>query len=271
MKCLKSYKNVVCLLKYVCKFAPEMAAIKFFMIFVDVGLNCGFNVALVKIILDSIADGSPFQEVLFYIFLYSILLIVSLTMDTVYYDYIRDKACRKIHKGMHLLLFNKIRHVDLEKYDDEEFYNDFIWALERCDNQVISCFDNFMKLLTNLLLCVSYVALIIYIDFWLVLFVVIPILTNLVVGHFQNQVSYRYDVERNSIERRENYSKRIFYLKEYAKEIKSSKIGEVLTEDFKTNVDNEIDLLKRYKNKIIPLKLLMGGGTDVIQVAVLYI
>lgn len=267
----KPYRNVFRLLKYVCKFAPEVVVMKSIMMFIDIGLNYGFNVALIKIILDAIANKVDFHEVLFSIIGYSILLLLSIIMETVYGDYIFEKGMKKVHKGMHTLVFKKVQQIDLIKYDDTGFYNDYIWALEKCDNQTISSFQNFMKLLTSILLCTSYIALIIHVDKVLLIFIIVPIVTNVLVGSWLNKILYKFDIENNLVERREKYFKRVFYLKQYAKDLKSTGINDVLLNDFDETINQEISILQKYKNKIISLNLFMGSGTDVIQVSILYI
>lgn len=252
------------------KFAPEVVLMKFIMSFIDVGLNFGFNVALIKIILDAIENKTNFSHVLITILAFTLLLLLSITMDTFYNDYLYEKGVKKVHKGMHNLVFRKVCTIDLEKYDDANFYNDYIWALEKCDKQILSAFQNTMKLFTSVLLCANYITLILYIDKILLFFIIIPILTNLVIGKCLNNISYSLDVENNPLERREKYIVRIFYLKQYAKDLKSTRIKDVLLENFDDTIEQEMGILKRYKNKIIPLNLVMGGGTDVIQVAVLY-
>lgn len=270
MKTKEIITNIIGLLKYMFKFAPEVVISKFIMSLIDVGLNFGFNVALIKIILDAIEKKYNFTNVLLTIISFTLLLLLSIAMETIYKDYLYEKGTKKVHKEMHKLVFSKVCSLDLEKYDDTNFYNDYIWALEKCDKQTISAFENTMKLFTSLLICTNYLALIVYIDKFLLFFIIIPIITNLIIGKILNNLSYALDLDKNPHERREKYITRIFYLKQHAKDLKSTNLKNILLQDFNDTIDKEINIIKRYKNKIIPLNLIIGGGTDVIQVAILY-
>lgn len=56
--------------------------------------------------------------------------------------YIQTMAKLKSHKGVHSIIFQKVQEVDLENYDITKFYNDYIWALEKADTQILSSYEN---------------------------------------------------------------------------------------------------------------------------------
>lgn len=60
------------------------------------------------------------------------------------------------------------------------------------------------------------------------------------------KLEYEYDVEKKTIMRRANYSKRVFYQPEYAKEIKLSHIEVPLEKQFHKAVDDTIAVGKKY-------------------------
>ena len=64
------------------------------------------------------------------------------------------------------------------------------------------------------------------------------------------KLEYDYDVEKKKIMRRANYSKRVFYQPEYAKEIKLSHIEVPLEKQFHQAIDETIAVSKKYGVRI---------------------
>ena len=258
-------KNACRLLKYVWQFAPELFFMRTVIILLNVVLDVYINVSLIRIVVDAITSGMSFVYIVTYICVFSGILVVELLLESVHNEYINPKAKRKIYREIHTIIFSKIRTVDLKNYDDAEFYNDYIWALERADTEIINSFENVMKLVSALLTAAAMITMICGTDVVILGFVFVPILLNLFVGIYQNQVNYRYEKEVNPFSRRKNYTKRVFYLKQYAKELKLFPVVRILLDNLKDSADGEIGVLRKFRHKKIFASFFMTFSGGIVQ------
>ncbi|MDE6851044.1 MAG: ABC transporter ATP-binding protein/permease, partial [Lachnospiraceae bacterium] len=92
--------------------------------------------------------------------------------------------------------------------------------------------------------------LITFIDPVIALFPVLGFIINVFSRFRIMKLEYQYDVEKKTIMRRANYSKRVFYQPEYAKEIKLSHIEVPLRKQFHQAIDETISISKKYGIRI---------------------
>ena len=262
-------KNACRLLTYVWKSAPEIFFSKIVIMLLTVVLDVYLNISLIRIVVDAITKGMSFGYIVTYICVLSGILLVELLLESVQNEYINPRAKRKIYRDIHMVIFSKVRTVDLKHYDDAEFYNDYIWALERADTEIINSFENVMKLVGALLSAAAMITIICSTDAWILGFVLMPILLNLLIGIYQNQINYQYEKEVNPYSRRKNYTKRVFYLKQYAKELKLFPVAQILLDNLKDSANQEIDVLKKYRYKKIFAAFFMSFSGGIVQMVLL--
>ena len=81
------------------------------------------------------------------------------------------------------------------------------------------------------------------IDPVLIVFVIIPLVVVLFLGKLKNRISHEYDMNRREEERQREYTRRTFYLSDYAKEMRLTNIHRVMLQRFDTSVKNFLLLL----------------------------
>lgn len=246
----KIIKNNFILLKYILKFAPEMFISKLFAIIMIMVSDISFNILFIKKIIDGITDGLDFKIVLFYIGGLALVRILCDLANVGYNQFIDPVARLKLHKGIYNLIYEKIEKVDLEKFDDTGFYNDYIWALNEVDGRAKNTFNALMQFIQCILNITTYSVLSIMYDKYVLLFVIIPVAINTIIGVRRAKVSYRYVSDLTPVNRKRDYSRRAFYLQQYAKEIKASRIGSVLRRNFNECVDESIRITKKYRPRL---------------------
>lgn len=247
----KYIRNVAELLKYVWKFAPELFFVQIIMIGCQVVVNVLVYVSMLKTVIDAIAEQREFSRVVWYVLWVGAWQILSDVINNLYNNYINRIARLKIHKGVHDIIFEKVQGVDLEKYDDTDFYNDYIWALEKADTEILNSYDNLFRLLAYSANAVTLFSVTLIYDKYLLLFVIIPLIINVWIGNYISRLDYSYEQEANVIQRKGNYCKRIFYLKDYAKELKLYPVGKLLRRNFEDSVEEEKAVCRKFGFRFI--------------------
>ena len=245
------------------KFAPELIGFRMILLLFSVTTNIMVHVSMIKIVVDGISAQRPFFDVAIYILISGLVVLVSGILDNVFKNYLNTIGKLKIHKGVHTIIFNKVHQIDLENYDNANFYDDYIWALEKSDTEIINSYENIYKLILRIVNASVLLSITLIYDRLLLLFVIIPVVIILFAGGYLSRLQYEYEQEVNVIQRRKNYARRVFYLKEYAKELKMYSIGQVLLNCFRDSVDENEKVYKRFAFRFVTLGVVTESATSI--------
>ncbi len=146
--------------------------------------------------------------------------------------------------------------MDLICYDKTEYFNDFVIAAQQGEQMVYSAVRNFGYTIANILAMLVAGGVIFSISPVIAAFPILGFIINIVTRFAIAKLEYQYDLEKKKINRKTDYSKRVFYQPEYAKEIKLSGIAEALKLQFNESLDEEKQMAKKYGKKIAVLSLI---------------
>ena len=141
----KHWKNVFILQKYVWKFAPELFLIQSVRIICQIIMNVLVYEYMMKKVMDTITQNQDFIDIALYILWVGLWLAAFDLTNNIYSHYVNKIAQLKIHRGVHNIIFKKVQKVDLEEYDNTDFYNDYIWALDKADTEILNSCSNIFE------------------------------------------------------------------------------------------------------------------------------
>lgn len=147
-------------------------------------------------------------------------------------------------------MIKKAVTMDLVCYDCDTYYDDFVVAASQLEDMVITAVFDLARMGRNVTTVLVLSGLITVIDPIIAIFPVLGFLVNMFSRFRIMKLEYDYDVEKKKIMRRANYSKRVFYQPEYAKEIKLSHIEVPLEKQFHQAIDETIAVSKKYGVRI---------------------
>lgn len=179
-----------------------------------------------------------------------------------------------LSKKLHLLVYEKSRNVDYSSYESPDYFDKFSISLEQMDSRVISVIQDLAGFFGCILGISSYIAIISMYDAALIIIVIINVLIitcfTMIIAKIQNK---RYK-ESIPFVRKADYSKKIFYLFENAKEIRLNKgINQLLLRDYENSMYSQISLIKKYARKTFPnfsleqLILVLTLGIEYMQIS----
>lgn len=143
-------------------------------------------------------------------------------------------------------MIHKVIKMDLICYDCDTYYDDFVVATSQLEEMVMTAIYDLGRMGRNTVTVLVLSGLITSIDPIIAIFPVLGFLINIFSRFRIMKLEYEYDVEKKTIMRRANYSKRVFYQPEYAKEIKLSHIEIPLEKQFHEAVDDTIVIARKY-------------------------
>ena len=147
-------------------------------------------------------------------------------------------------------MIRKVSGMDLMCYDCDTYYDDFVVAAAQLEEIVSAAIFDLAQMGRNVITILVLSGLITAIDPVIAIFPVLGFVINMIARFRIMKLEYDFDVEKKTIMRRANYSKRVFYQPEYAKEIKLSHIEVPLERQFHQAVDEVVDIAKKYGVKI---------------------
>lgn len=143
-------------------------------------------------------------------------------------------------------MIHKVIKMDLICYDCDTYYDDFVVAASQLEEMVMTSIYDLGRMGKNTVTVLVLSGLITSIDPVIAIFPILGFLVNIISRFRIMKLEYEYDVEKKTIMRRANYSKRVFYQPEYAKEIKLSHIEVPLEKQFHKAVNDTIVIAKKY-------------------------
>lgn len=191
------------------------------------------HMILIGFVLEAAEFGYSFRRVGATILVFAAAITLGMVFTVIAGDYMQEKERPKVREKIKLMLYEKARSVDLSCYDDPEFYTSQVMAISEVDKQI----DQTMEFIKNVL--ASLTAFFLTGGYFLVkdklsiLFVLISFVLTFLLNKVYNKLSFKIRMRRYPLERKREYVKRVFYLKDYAKEIRlDPEVTDVLEERF---------------------------------------
>ena len=228
------------------------------------------DVLLTKYVIDSVQFQRSFSEVLIFIGIVAVFFIFTSVLSSLFNTIYVPIARQKISQRMQQKLFAKAIGTDLQYYDDPEYYNSFILSLSNADNRAFDVFNSFISILTSFLTISGILSIIFTVDPICVVFVVASVFASLVINIKRSKITYEQDIESKPIERRRGYVQRVFYLVEYAKEVRTSKVKNLLLKKYMEECKNARQVIKKYAGKNFLYSFANGFLINTLIIDILY-
>lgn len=264
-------KNVIYALKIIHKCAPGMMIAQVSMQ-VSFWFFTGFvkDVLFLKLLLDLITNGGTFKE---YIILVLLLVASELIATGIncFSDYYGSVKWKKFYKNLNDKIFQKAVSVDMECYENPEFYNKYKRATEIITEDHIAYFAwQFSNIIAGSLTGVFLVIYVITIDPKILLILLVSVFV-LAFSTIKGKLDVKKDKEMTPHKRSKAYVKRTVYMREFAKDMRTSGVFNVLHERYKTAIDRNREIIKKYGWKIAFFETMSGFFGKALPVAVTYI
>lgn len=259
MKKKVSFKQVIKDTIFITKYAFKLYPIYYtFFILAKTVTNISYsliNIFIIKYVIDSVRLKKNFQDILRTLIIIGVAYFVLEILESFLNRYSEIKATKTKCKVQKTLI-EKASKLDLIYYDDPDFFNDFVKSIGESDDKINKSIDMLTVLIGNSLSILTIGGIIIYVDPIIAIFPVVAFLISLITQIETNKATYEYDMEVYFLNRKRDYSKRVFYQPEYAKELRLTNIQAPLMKQFsKTTVEFQ-KTVQKYGGKIALWKFL---------------
>lgn len=205
-------------------------------------------------------EGGDFRKVLWCMGILMAAIAVSTVTFAIYKHYVFPRGKQTLYQALRLEIYEKAKEIDLSCYDDKDFYENFILATEETDR----CLDRFLVFETSIIArSVGLVCTIIfcaYINPVALLVMVVTLPFELFCVLQENKKTVEVRMERLPYEQQREYGNRVFYLSDYAAELRLyPQMKEKCRRDYAEENQKMEAVNKKYGKKLFAYGVLREG------------
>ena len=162
--------------------------------------------------------------IMFMIFLFLILIDSLIPIYVGYVD-------RNFTANMALKLYDKIGKIDYEFYENPDFLNNYVRALEMGAHNILGSANNTFSLIITLCQCASVFMVLLSIHYLVIVYVLVVGVLYFILRVFMSKYTNKYNKTRQQYMRRTWYGNRAFTLKDSNADIKTTEIDKLLLDN----------------------------------------
>lgn len=203
-----------------------------------------------KYIIDEVTNGGDVKNVVIGIAAILLILVVSEVGNSIFFELFVHKEREKLDLGIQSTLYKKAAQLDLSKYDDPGYYSDFILAVEMSSDNIKYILQNVKYYVGEIISFLTISAVLLTIDPVCLLIVLTSVAIFIPVGRYTGNLMNKRRTEITEKHRKGDYFSRLFYLRDYAGEIRTGGLFGLLDRRFSESADDIVSTQDKYVKKI---------------------
>lgn len=216
----------------------------------------------VKYIIDVVTEGTNLERIFYAVAVIGLILVLSTVISWLFREFYWNMERERLYYGLNQKLYDKARSLDLESYDNPEFYNNFILTIESSSGNIQNLLGLVRMYVGHIISLVTVSSVLLTIDPWCLVIILTVICVFLPISKKVGTLMMERRIDNAKYHRRADYFQRIFYLQDYAKEVRMNNISPLLMERYNDAADDVINNQKKYWNKISALNCTQKVGVQ---------
>lgn len=219
---------------------------------------------LPKLIIDRLANAAAFEDMLPLILLFMAASIYKVLVYPAYKNYFSPLAKTRISNAMSLEMLENSKKLDLSCYENEEFYNRYTRALNELDSRAYSVFESVVSFARYALYLSVLSGVIVLLDPVLLLLGIGCAVVSFLFNKKIAGIEFEFQKGLTGDQRKCDYTKRILYVPEYAKETRFFRISDLLRVKFQKYGERKVTRYQENGRKITGLSVTSELVTTVV-------
>lgn len=218
----------------------------------------------INYILEVAENGGSYKKILWCMGILLAAIALSTFSAACYHHHTKPKMMPMLYQAFRLEIYGRARTLDLANYDDTEYYQKFVLATEesdKCIDRYLAALDSFSGCITSFLLALIFTLTINPI------IIIIPLLAlpfSLWTVHNENKAIVTARLQRIAHEQKREYQNRIFYLGDYARELRMNpEMQEKCKADFHDSNEEILKINRHYGKRALFYGFLNNGMCNV--------
>ncbi|MBQ8027023.1 MAG: ABC transporter ATP-binding protein, partial [Clostridia bacterium] len=242
--------NVFYLLRIMFKISPGLVIGEIFEQVTGALPSKLISVIGLKFVIDEVqADGDPKKIILGIVIMLGIIVACEI-FTNIFYELFVHSAREKMDLGIQSMFYKKAAELDLSRYDDPGYYSDFILSIENTADNLRSILNLVRGYVEQIISFVAIAAVMLTIDPICLVIVLVSVVLFIPIGKYTGNLQTKRREAITEKHRRGDYFARIFYLPDYAGEIRTSGVYPLLRRRFNESADEVINTQRKYVKKL---------------------
>ena len=213
--------------------------------------------------------NGDFINALKIIVLMALMLAVRIAWSQLYNTVLKPILCENLHAKVQKALFHKSSQMELVRYDDPEFYDSFILAMDNTDRFAMGAMNNLSTVIKFTFTILTMAGVLSYIDVAAMIIIATSTILSAVFTAHIKKISFEREQALIPTSKRLSYISRVFRLREHAALLRLNDMGTVLTDDYDANTQQSAALEKYYGRRNLLWSILSGINGDSVYMAVI--
>ncbi len=270
-KSFETFRNVVYAIKIVSSASPmaipmmalTQTAYWFFANFIQ-------QILFLRVLLNIIERKGSFNEYMIMVLVFVLSGIVAKGLE-IFSDFYVVLCYRKVYHSLNKKIFEHAGRVDIECFENPEFYDIYTRATEIVSNKryMDFCF-HVARIISSMITGVFLVIYIVSIDPKLLFIMSMLLLVFLILG-YKNRLEIKKDKEMTPNRREKSYVQRTVFLRDFSKDMRTSDIFSVMYEKMKRAVENNRAIIKKYGIRVAIIDFVVSSFSESFPVAATYL
>ncbi len=212
-----------------------------------------YSAFFMRYVINALQSGETFQSIMIFIGITIAVFAAMALYNSFILGYVTPVANATLNKKLYQKLFKKSRNVELECFENSDFYDKYTLAMKNADTRLYETVDQLFSVLFGFIASIFAFIFMFQVDGFSVLFILFPIIGNFIFRRMINHIEYKRQQDMAPHNRRIDYINRIMYLKDYAKEIRLTNIFNLLKRQYTEAITGVADVCKKYIMKSVGL------------------
>ena len=203
-----------------------------------------------KFVIDEVQNGGDSKKILLGIVLMVGILVFGEVSTSVFFEFFVHREREKLDYGIQTMFYKKATELDLNKYDDPAYYSDFILAIESSSESLKYILSLVKGYVGEIVSFAAIAGVVLTIDPMCLLIVVLFVVVFIPMGRYTGNLQMKRREDVTEKHRKGDYFARVFYLPDYAGEIRISGMFPLLRKRFNESADEVVNTQKKYVGKL---------------------
>lgn len=218
----------------------------------------------VKYMIDVVASGENLNRLYSSVAVVAAVLIISKLAAWIFREFFWNVEKEKVYKGLNERLYKKAKSLDLESYDNPAFYNNFILTIESSSDNIQNILGLVRNYIGNVVSLITIASILLAIDPVCLLIILVFVGIFMPLSKKIGALQMGRRIDNTKFHRRSDYFQRIFYLQDYAKEVRMNNIRPILIDNYNDAADKVVENQKKYWSKISILYFIQDFGVQIL-------
>lgn len=213
-----------------------------------------------KFVIDEVQNGGDSKTILLGIALMVGVIVLGEVSTSVFFELFVHREREKLDYSIQSMFYKKAATLDMRKYDDPAYYSDFILAVENSSDSMKYLLSFVKGYIGEIVSFIAIAGTVLTIDPVALVIILVFIIVFIPLGRYTGNLQSKRREDITEKHRKGDYFARVFYLPDYAGEIRTSGIFDLLRKRFNESADEVVNTQKKYVKKLDILFFLQDTG-----------